>query len=115
MDCGQDGADKGNDPGKLRTGLAVSRSALARVTRQTYDANGDGSQRKGVADDAPDAKGRRPLTVAVVHVARAGESGERGDSARRGPRSVSAGGWACGGVLHERKLERGRSDGGRRR
>lgn len=55
------------------------------------------------------------MTVAVVHVARAGESGERGDGATRGPGSVSAGGWACGGVLHERKWRRGRGDGGRRR
>lgn len=59
MDGGQDGADEGNDPGKLHTGLAVSRSTLGPVQpgrltmlmEMVASANGSPMMRPMLKDD----------------------------------------------------------------
>lgn len=56
-------ADEGDDPGKLHR-LALSLLTMLARSRSTDNGNGDGGQRKGIADDAADAEGR-PLAVAV--------------------------------------------------
>lgn len=57
------GADECDDPGELHTGL-VSAAATCHNTG-TDDADGDGCESEGVADDAAEAE-RGPLAVAVA-------------------------------------------------
>ncbi len=57
--------DKGNDPGELsQLALSLSRTRHLR----THNANGDGGQRKGVANDAANAERSGSLAAVAVAV-----------------------------------------------